>query len=71
LLGGLDVFGNYVCTNRPQPTIGSSIPKKTATVVKKVYYTSKPGGPGCHGQPALGRATTGQNQLFPHLTQLP
>jgi phospholipid/cholesterol/gamma-HCH transport system substrate-binding protein len=71
LLSGLDVFGGYVCTNRPQPTIGSSIPKQTATVLRKVYYTAKPGGPACRAQPALGSVTTGQNQLFPHLTQLP
>jgi phospholipid/cholesterol/gamma-HCH transport system substrate-binding protein len=71
LFGGLGVFGDYLCTNRPQPTIGSSIPADTAKVLRNVYYTHKPGGPGCHAQPALGRQTTGQNQLFPHLTQLP
>jgi ABC-type transporter Mla subunit MlaD len=71
LRGGLDVFGGYLCTDRPQPTIGSSIPADTVKVLKKVYYTSKPGGPGCKAQPPLGRETTGENQLFPHLTQLP
>ncbi len=71
LMGGLDVFGNYVCTSRPQPKIGSSIPPKTAKVLRNVYYTPKPGGPACVPQAALGRVTTGQNQLFPHLTQLP
>ena len=71
LLGGLDVFGNYLCTNHPQPTIGSSIPPKTAKVLRNVYYTPKPGGPVCRSQVPLGRVTTGQNQLFPHLTALP
>jgi virulence factor Mce-like protein len=71
LLGGLDVFGTYVCTNTPQPKIGSSVPAKTAKVLRNVYYTPKPGGPVCQAQPALGRVSTGQSQLFPHLTQLP
>ena len=71
LLGGLDVFGNYLCTTHPQPTIGSSIPPKTAKVLRNVYYTPKPGGPVCRSQVPLGRVTTGQNQMFPHLRALP
>jgi phospholipid/cholesterol/gamma-HCH transport system substrate-binding protein len=77
LLGGLDVFAGYICTNRPQPKIGKSISKQTRKVLRNVYYTSKPGGPPVQGanctqpQTPLGRVTTGQNQVFPHLTQLP
>lgn len=68
---GLPVFGSYLCTNRPQPKIGSSISAAIAQVLRRVYYTPKPGGPPCQAQTPLGRATTGQNQEFPHLTQLP
>jgi hypothetical protein len=71
LLSGLDVFGSYLCTSRPQPTIGSSIPASLAHVLKIDYYTAKPGGPACHAQPPLGRLTTGQDQEFPHLQPLP
>jgi virulence factor Mce-like protein len=71
LISGLDVFGSYLCTSRPQPTIGSSIPADLAHILKIDYYTAKPGGPGCHAQPALGPVTTGQAQEFPHLRALP
>lgn len=68
---GLPVFGSYLCTNRPQPKIGSGIPAHVAAILRSVYYTARPGGPPCTAQPKLGLKTTGQNQLFPHLTQLP
>jgi phospholipid/cholesterol/gamma-HCH transport system substrate-binding protein len=68
---GLPVFGSYLCTNRPQPKIGSSISAAIAKVLRRVYYTPKPGGPPCQPQQPLGRVTTGQSQEFPHLTQLP
>lgn len=71
LLGGLDVFGSYLCTSRPQPTIGSSIPANLAHILKTDYYTSRPGGPPCKSQPPLGTLTTGQSQAFPHLQPLP
>jgi phospholipid/cholesterol/gamma-HCH transport system substrate-binding protein len=71
LVSGLSVFGGYLCTSRPQPTIGSSIPPDLATVLRDTYYTAKPGGPPCKSQQPLGRLTTGQNQQFPHLTPLP
>ncbi len=71
LTQGLSVFGGYLCTSRPQPTIGSSIPASLAQVLRKVYFTSKPGGPPCRAQAPLGRVTVGQMKLFPHLTQLP
>jgi len=71
LLNGLKVFGAYLCTNNPQPTIGPTIPPDLAKVLRKAYYTKRPGGPPCQAQTKLGLLTTGQNALFPHLKQLP
>jgi phospholipid/cholesterol/gamma-HCH transport system substrate-binding protein len=71
LTSGLPVFAQNLCTSRPQPTIGSSIPATVASILSSVYYTAKPGGPPCKPQPPLGSRTTGQNQDFPHLTALP
>jgi virulence factor Mce-like protein len=71
LLKGLSVFGGYVCTSNPQPTIGPSVPANLATVLANVYYTKTPGGPPCKAQGSLGEATTGQHQAFPQLTPLP
>jgi len=71
LLSGLSVFGSYLCTNNPQPTIGPTIPASLAQILRDVYYTAQPGGPPCKAQPPLGALTTGQNQSFPHLSQLP
>jgi virulence factor Mce-like protein len=71
LLNGLSVFGNYLCTNNPLPTIGSSIPANLVAILKSVYYTSNPGGPTCKPQQPLGTATTGQPQSFPQLQPLP
>jgi phospholipid/cholesterol/gamma-HCH transport system substrate-binding protein len=71
LLKGLSVFGGYVCTSNPQPTIGPAVPANLATVLANVYYTKTPGGPPCKAQGPLGAATTGQRQAFPQLTPLP
>jgi virulence factor Mce-like protein len=71
LLKGLSVFGGYVCTSNPQPTIGPSVPANLASVLANVYYTKTPGGPPCKAQGSLGEATTGQHQAFPQLTPLP
>ena len=71
LLGGLSVFGNYLCTSNPQPSIGPTIPANLAKILKDVYFTSKPGGPPCKAQPPLGQKTTNQNQAFPQLKPLP
>ncbi len=71
LRGGLSVFGNYLCTNNPQPAIGATIPANLAKVLRDVYYTVNPGGPPCKAQPPLGTLTTHQNQFFPHLQPLP
>jgi len=71
LLGGLPVFGGYLCTNNPQPTIGPTIPSDIAAILRSDYYTSNPQGPPCTAQALLGGLTTGQLQAFPHLTPLP
>jgi virulence factor Mce-like protein len=71
LITGMPVFGSYLCTSSPQPTIGPSIPADLAAILKADYYTSNPGGPPCKAQASLGAATTGQQQDFPHLAQLP
>jgi len=71
LLHGLPVFGGYLCTNVPQPGIGSSVPSDLASILQNVYFTATPGGPVCKAQRPLGSATTGQSQAFPHLEPLP
>jgi virulence factor Mce-like protein len=81
LLTGLPVFGSYLCTTTPQPTIGPTLAAtpapfvggniNLATLVQQHYYTVTPGGPPCKPQPALGKSTTHQPQSFPHLTPLP
>jgi phospholipid/cholesterol/gamma-HCH transport system substrate-binding protein len=71
LVSGLPVFGSYLCTSNPPPTIGPTIPASLAAVLSSVYYTSDPSGPPCQAQPPLGEATTGQLQVFPQLQPLP
>jgi virulence factor Mce-like protein len=71
LAGGLSVFGSYLCTANPQPTIGPSISASLAAILRGTYYTATPGGPPCKAQGSLGGATTGQLQAFPHLQPLP
>jgi virulence factor Mce-like protein len=68
---GLPVFGSYLCTSYPQPTIGPSIPAALAAVLSAVYYTADPSGPPCKAQEPLGEATTGQTQTFPQLQAIP
>jgi virulence factor Mce-like protein len=71
LISQLPVFGSYLCTSYPQPSIGPTIPAALAAVLGAVYYTAEPGGPACKAQQQLGSATTGQPQLFPQLTPIP
>ncbi len=71
LVQGLPVFGSYLCTSNPQPTIGPTIPPSLAAVLSSVYYTADPSGPPCKAQPPLGEATTGQTQAFPQLQPIP
>jgi len=71
LLGGLPVFGSYLCTNNPLPTIGPTIPGNLSSVLGAVYFTANPGGPPCRAQAPLGETVTGLTQTFPHLQPLP
>jgi phospholipid/cholesterol/gamma-HCH transport system substrate-binding protein len=71
LSNGLSVFGQYLCTSNPQPTIGPTISASLAAILRSTYYTATPGGPPCKAQGLLGAATTGQQQAFPHLQPLP
>jgi phospholipid/cholesterol/gamma-HCH transport system substrate-binding protein len=81
LMAGLSVFGGYLCTSHPLPTIGSSLSQTTTSVtgtvltlaqlIAKYYYTPTPGGPPCKAQVPLGSVTAHQNQSFPHLQPLP
>jgi phospholipid/cholesterol/gamma-HCH transport system substrate-binding protein len=71
LIGGLPVFGSYLCTNNPPPAIGPTIPASLAAVLSADYYTSDPSGPPCKAQSPLGEATTGQLQEFPQLQPIP
>ena len=71
LVSQLPVFGSYLCTSYPQPTIGPTIPAALAAVLAAVYYTADPSGPPCKAQEQLGAATTGQLQAFPQLQPIP
>jgi phospholipid/cholesterol/gamma-HCH transport system substrate-binding protein len=71
LFGGLSVFGGYLCTTNPLPTIGPTISADLAKILQDVYYTSDPSGPPCKAQAPLGQATTSRAQAFPHLQPLP
>jgi phospholipid/cholesterol/gamma-HCH transport system substrate-binding protein len=71
LLKGLSVFGGYLCTSNPQPTIGPTIEAHLVQILQDVYYTARPGGPPCRSQGLLGPLTTGQQQAFPQLRPLP
>jgi len=71
LIGGLPVFGEYLCTSNPPPAIGPTIPAPLASVLSADYYTSDPDGPPCKAQQPLGEATTGQLQAFPQLQPTP
>jgi virulence factor Mce-like protein len=71
LLKSLRVFGSFLCTNNPQPTIGPTIDASLQKILRTTYFTDTPGGPPCKAQGLLGPATTGQQQAFPHLQPLP
>ena len=81
LLTGLPVFGKYLCTANPLPTISPTLNATTTSVATKVltiaqllqkyYFTSDPSGPACKAQSSLGRRTTGRSEAFPSLKPLP
>jgi phospholipid/cholesterol/gamma-HCH transport system substrate-binding protein len=74
---GLSVFGGYLCTNNPAPTVppaGGSISADLITALQSGYYLPPIGGPPCKAQPPLGTllpSNLRQPQSFPHLQALP
>ena len=84
LLAGLPVFGKYLCTSHPLPTIPASLTYNgsgttsvaaavltIAQLVQRYYYTADPSGPACRAQSSLGGRTTGGSEAFPSLKPLP
>ena len=81
LLKGLPVFGTYLCTDNPLPTVSTTLDATETSVagtmltvrqlVQDYFYTANPSGPSCRGQASLGKATTGQSSSFPTLKPLP
>jgi len=55
LAKGLSVFGKYLCTSTPQPTIGPTISASLAAILRATYYTATPEGPPCVAQGYSGR----------------
>jgi phospholipid/cholesterol/gamma-HCH transport system substrate-binding protein len=78
---GLPVFGTYLCTDHPLPTLSPTLNTTETSVagtmlsvgqlVAKYYYTADPSGPACRAQSPLGRTTTGSDTTFPTLKALP
>jgi phospholipid/cholesterol/gamma-HCH transport system substrate-binding protein len=80
LLTGLPVFGSYLCTSNPLPTVSPALSTATTVgsrvlteqqLVQQYYFTSNPAGPTCWAQRPLGSLTTGEMQSFPHLQPRP
>jgi phospholipid/cholesterol/gamma-HCH transport system substrate-binding protein len=80
LLSGLPVFGSYLCTDNPLPSVSPTLTTATTIgplvltqqqLVQQYYFTSDPSGPACKDQGSLGTVTTGQTQSFPHLQPRP
>jgi phospholipid/cholesterol/gamma-HCH transport system substrate-binding protein len=76
LVHGLPVFGRYLCTSNPLPTIGAAT-GPLASLLRSVYYTANPGGPPCRAQAPLGTTIanltglSGLSPTFPQLQSLP
>ncbi len=76
LRNGLPVFGRYLCSSNPLPTIGA-LTGPFASILRSVYYTANPGGPACKAQAPLGTTIanltglSGLSPTFPQLQSLP
>jgi phospholipid/cholesterol/gamma-HCH transport system substrate-binding protein len=64
---GLEVFGSYLCTDNPLPTLSPDIPEDLRRIVQEFVYTADPGGPPCEEQAPLGPLV---GQLGPLVDQL-
>jgi phospholipid/cholesterol/gamma-HCH transport system substrate-binding protein len=67
---GLEVFGSYLCTDNPLPTLSPDIPENLRQIVQDFVFTSDPGGPACKEQAPLGRLV-GQGGRYPQLQRDP
>jgi phospholipid/cholesterol/gamma-HCH transport system substrate-binding protein len=71
--GHLQVFGSYLCTNNPVPSLAPASPLGALTqpVIDLVNQFAFAGGsvssPPCDPQEPLGRTTLGQSGLYPHV----
>jgi phospholipid/cholesterol/gamma-HCH transport system substrate-binding protein len=74
--GGLKVFGNYLCTTNPDPTVipSSGLAGETFALIDRFVYGGQPPGSvaavPCREQAPLGNLI-GQSGKYPHLTALP
>ena len=74
--GGLKVFGNYLCTSNPDPTVlpGNGLSDETFALINQFVYGNQPPGSvaavPCREQAPLGNLI-GQSGRYPHLTALP
>jgi virulence factor Mce-like protein len=74
--GGLKVFGNYLCTSNPVPTVlpGGGLADETFQLINRFVYGDQPPGSvaavPCREQAPLGNLV-GQTGRYPHLTALP
>jgi virulence factor Mce-like protein len=74
--GGLKVFGNYLCTTNPDPTVlpGGGLADETFQLINQFVYGNQPPGSvaavPCREQAPLG-SLIGQSGRYPHLTALP
>ena len=72
---GLEVFGTYLCTNNPVPTLGplgGFLPETTRPLIEQFVYASGRGipAPECKEQAPLGRLV-GQDGKYPHVLEQP
>ncbi|HEX2232826.1 MAG TPA: MlaD family protein [Thermoleophilaceae bacterium] len=66
----LEVFGSYLCTDNPLPTLSPDIPENLRNLVQQFVFTDDPGGPACKEQQPLGRFV-GQPGRYPQLQRSP
>ena len=71
LASGLEVFGSYLCTQNPAPTLSPDIPPEERTPAQDFALTANPSNaPPCKEQGPLGRLV-GQSGRFPRLERNP
>jgi phospholipid/cholesterol/gamma-HCH transport system substrate-binding protein len=67
---GLEVFGSYLCTANPLPSLSPDISPELRQIVQEFVFTADPGGPACKEQAPLGRFV-GQPGRYPQLQRDP